>query len=109
GVGGEVRPGRAGDPCRDRNRHIVQTDDLAVPLREVIRDDDHATTSTPRTRRSRMSADTTTRPTMTSSETIQGVSYCGGRRKMMSPICVKSADTEIQENAELRVTTYMTP
>src|SRR5262249_43652227 len=95
------------------DRDVIQADHLAVPLRQMIRGDDrragltvaaHAITSTPRTRRSRISPDATTRPMMTKSDTIHGVSYFGGSRKMTSPICVRLADTEIHDIAVLRVT-----
>ena len=37
-----VRPEQAGDAGRDRDRDVVQADDLAVPLRQVIGDDQTA-------------------------------------------------------------------
>src|SRR5262249_47397293 len=110
-LAGAVRPEQAGDAGRHGHRHVVEADALAVPLGQVIRDDDvllggdrHAMTSTPRTRRSRINPDATVSATMAPSDTIHGVSYFGGSRKMMSPICARSAGTEIQDIAVLRLT-----
>src|SRR5205807_5785284 len=57
----------------------------------------HVTTSTPRTRRSSTTPDTTTSSTTRANETTTGESYLGGRRKIAVPICVRSADSEIQD------------
>src|SRR5207253_11238355 len=37
--GGSLRPEEAGDAARPGERHSIETEDLAVPLREVLRDD----------------------------------------------------------------------
>ena len=76
-LAGAVRAEQTGHAGRHADRHVVEADDLPVPLRDVVRRDDgraHVTTSTPRTRRSSTEIDTTTSPTMTSSETDHGVS-----------------------------------
>ena len=60
---GPSRPVMPGGTLTD---DVVQADDLAVPLRDVVGREDggvaHGTTSTPRTRRSSTEIDTTTRP-----------------------------------------------
>src|SRR6185436_6894634 len=49
-----VRTEQAGDAFGYRHGDVVQAGHVAVPLRQVLGRDDHATTSTARTRRSRM-------------------------------------------------------
>src|SRR6185312_4426029 len=75
---GAVRTQQSRDARRNGQRDVIQSDHLSVPLREVIRGDDrraaHATISTPRMRRSRMTADTPMSASTTPSEMNQGVS-----------------------------------
>ena len=89
GLAGAVRTEQAGDAGRDRERHVVETDHLAVPLRQMFRGDDgvhQAITSTPRTRRSRMKAETATSATIIRSDTGQGVEKRSGTLNITSPI-----------------------
>ena len=74
-LAGAVGAEEPGDAGRHGDGDVVQADDLAVPLRDVLGGDDrrHVTTSTPRTRRSSTEMETTTRPMMTSAETCHGV------------------------------------
>ena len=65
----------------------------------------HATTSTPRTRRSRMSPERATSPTIISSETGHGVSYRERQRgRSTSPTCVRSSGNDTHAIVEPRVT-----
>src|SRR5439155_2528084 len=103
-LAGAVRPEKTGDAGRHLQRHVIQANDLAVPLREVIRRDDaHATTSTPRTRFSRISPDTTTSATTTRNATGTDILNRSGRRKIASPICARSDATDIHARRESRV------
>src|SRR5439155_12309649 len=90
-----VRAEQARDPRRHVQRDVVQSDHLAVPLRHVRRGDDrrglaHATTSTPRTRRSSTNAASATSVIKTASDSGQGVSYRSGKRKIASPTWFRS-------------------
>src|SRR5204863_3539763 len=71
---------------RHSRRHVVEADDLSVPFRQVIGGDDvrdgrrfrsgvptHETTSTPRTRRSSTTPETTRTMTIISRETGHGL------------------------------------
>ena len=72
-LAGAVGPEQPGDAGRHVHRDVVQADDLAVPLRQVVGGEDrraHATISTPRTRRSRTEIDTASRPSSTRTDTI---------------------------------------
>src|SRR4029077_1918120 len=112
-LAGAFRPEQTGEAGRHRHRHVVQADHLAVPLRQMVGGDDagcrHATTSMPRTRRSRMKPDTAIRPTIINSATGHGVSYFDGIRKITSPSCERFAGNEIHDSCVLRVTTVSTP
>ena len=86
-LAGAVRAEEAGDARRHSERDVVQADHLTVPLGDVIgtdnRDhvrhgslglDHHATTSTPRTRRSSTNADAPMSTAMIRNDTGTGVS-----------------------------------
>ena len=106
-----VRAEQARHAGRDVDADVVEADDLPVPLGDVLGGHDrrahagraHVTTSTPRTRRSRIEIDTTISPTMTMSDTCHGVMYRGGTRKMTSMTCARLVTGDIHENAELPV------
>src|SRR5262249_46259329 len=90
---------QAGDASRHADGHVVQSNYLAVPLRQVISCQDrrsHATISTPRTWRSRMDTDTTTRPRSTRHDTIAGVSYRAACWKIASLTTSKLPITDTQ-------------
>src|SRR5581483_5167892 len=109
-LAGAVRAEQPGDAGRDGDADVVEPDHLPVPLRQMIGGDDaHATTSTPRTRRSSTTPDAAITSATTRNETGHGVSYRGRRRKSTSPICPRFAENDTQENDVERVTRNSTP
>ncbi len=76
GLAGPVGPQQARNARRDGHGDVVQPAHLAVPLGQVLCLDDggHATTSTPRTRRSSTNAPAPMSSAIMSSDTGQGVS-----------------------------------
>ncbi len=80
-LAGTVRTEESRDAGRHPHADVVEADDLAVPLRHMLGGDDrsggagraHVTTSTPRTRRSRIEIEIATSPTITMRDTCHGV------------------------------------
>src|SRR4029453_6305325 len=94
-----VRSKQPGDAGRNGQCHVVQVDDLTVPLRKMIGGNAREwfvppTTSPPRTRRSNSIPETTMRATIIAADRGQGVSYLNGSLKIASPTCLTSKGTE---------------
>src|SRR4029079_9373626 len=126
GLAGAVGAEKARDARRHADADVVEADHLAVPLRHVLGGDDrrpfrrhgaragrgrggdagrnlrggggdaHVTTSTPRTRRSRIEIDTTTTAMMTSSDTCHGTAYRASSSETTSTPCSTLLWIEIQ-------------
>src|SRR5262249_11706189 len=75
-LAGAIRAEKAGDSRRNLDAHVIEADDLTVPLRHVFGLDNrpaHVTTSTPRTRRSRREMESAMSPRIMMSDTGHGV------------------------------------
>ena len=93
-LAGAVRAEQAGDARRHVDADVVQADDLAVPLRDVLGGDDrraHVTTSTPRTRRSSTEIDTTIKPDDDEERDLPRRRVVAAGRKMTSTTCATFA------------------
>src|SRR5690348_3031830 len=104
GLAGAVGTEQPGNSSWQLQRHIIEADDLPVPLRQVLGDDDaHATTSTPRTRFSRIRADTRMSTATATHDAATDSCTLVGELKMASPIRLRATAGAIKPKRESRV------